>query len=380
MHRATQSALEMLQAVEQEMLRKVISHVRETYPSYESVSDELLAVSFAQNLKMSIEGVASRSLPPDEIMRRYAQIARTRFDRDIPAEDIVASMRFSIGLIGDTLERLMVESGVDAEERLTAYRRLWDVSDAYTGALVQAYRQHRLRAETRDHAVKLGLLARLRAGEIDDLMVQAMRERLGLDMGTRYRAFIAEPCSDSEMDLYGALARIDSRLAGGHGFAVIQGDSVVGASDAVFSKAPELSVCFGSHAALAELHMSFASADRVYRTSLRGIPGVHTFEQAGWRTLVSEDLSILEEYRARFEAPLRDVTADPEAILHSVSVFLEEDRRFPETARRLHCHINTVRYRIRKFSDATGFSPDSVDDLVAVSWLLEGRRSGVLDS
>lgn len=373
-------ALERLRAIEHDMLGEVIAHVRKTYSSYRSVSDELLAVSFAQNLQMSIEGVASHSLPTDEIMRRHAQIARTRFDLDIPAEDIVASMRFSIGLIGDTLDRLMVEEGVEAEERLAAYRRLWDVSDTYTGVLVQVYRQHRLRAETRDHAVKLGLLARLRTGETDDLMVQAMRERLGLHADRRYRAFIAEPCGGRDTDLYGALARMDGRLADGHGFAVIQGDAVFGASDTLLSGGPDLSVCFGSEAGLTELHGSFADADKVHKTSLRGRPGTHTFEEAGWRTLVADAPAVLGEYRRRFEEPLRDAVADSDSILRTVEVLLEADRSYPEAARRLHCHLNTVRYRIRKFEDVTDCSLESVEDIIAVSWFLEGRRTSGAES
>lgn len=375
MSRTNLVALERLQAAEPDMLREVIAHVRKTYQSYRSVSDELLTASFAQNVKMSIEGVASSALPADEIMRRYAQIARTRFDLDIPAEDIIASMRFSVGLIGDTLNRFMAEAGVDAEDRLAAYRRLWHVSDAYTGVLVQAYRQHRLRAETRDHAVKLGLLARMRAGETDELMVQAMRDRLGLDISRSYRAFIAVPSRYSEVDLYAVLAGIDLKLGEGRGFAVIQNDAVVGAANDTFDADPELSVCFGPAAKLPELHTSFSRADRVHRTSLRTLAGLHTFERAGWRTLVLEDPLVLEHYRRRFETPLLDVVADPDSILRTVEVYFEENRRFPEAAHRLHCHVNTVRYRIRKFEDLTGCSLERPEDLIAIAWFLEGLRS-----
>lgn len=380
MPRSTRAALERLQDTEQEMLQKVIDHVRKNYSSYKAVPDELLATSFSQNLKMSKEGVARSSLPTDEIMQRYAQIARMRFDLNIPAEDIVASMRFSIGLIGDTLDRLMVEEGVDAEKRLTAYRRLWDVSDSYTGVLVQVYRQHRLRAETRDHAVKLSLLTRLRAGETDDLMLQTMRDRLGLDAGRQYRAFIAEPCPGSDMDLYALLSRIDRRLMDGHGFAVLQNEAVVGAADSLFAEEPHVSCCFGPTTELTALHTSFARADRVHRTSLRHREGFHTYEKAGWRTLVLDDPIVLDHYRDRFDLPLRKVVADPETILRSVEVFIEENRRYPESAQRLHCHLNTVRYRIRKFETVTRCSLDQVEDLVALCWFLEGRQRASHDS
>lgn len=373
MKTAISTALDELAAMEEELLEGVIAHVRQNYSSYRAVSDELLATSFSQNMKMAIDGVANRGMSAPDIMRRYAQIARTRFDLGIPAEDVVASMRFSIGLIGDSLVRVMERLDIGAETRLVAYRRLWDVSDAYTAVLVQEYRQHRLRAETHDHALKLGLLARLRSGESNQGMIDLLISRLGLLHERQYRAFIVEPSRGAVAEVYSALTRVDKLLKPGRGFAVLQGEAIFGASDELLPAEADLAMCFGPPAELARLQDSFAKADLVHRTSLGTVAGVHTYEKAGWRTLIDEASGLQRAYRCRFEAPLDEAVADPQTILDTVQIFVEESLDFAAAARRIHCHVNTVRYRVRRFETLTGASLGTVEDLVALCWYLEAR-------
>ncbi len=62
-------------------------------------------------------------------------------------------------------------------------------------------------------------------------------------------------------------------------------------------------------------------------------------------------------------APLAEHSSD---LLSTVSVFFDEGSSIEATARRLFIHPNTVRYRLGKIADVTGYSPHSPRDAYAL--------------
>ncbi|MFF4361432.1 helix-turn-helix domain-containing protein [Streptomyces sp. NPDC001604] len=52
---------------------------------------------------------------------------------------------------------------------------------------------------------------------------------------------------------------------------------------------------------------------------------------------------------------------------------LENRRHIREVARSAHVHVNTVRYRLRRFEELTGVGLDSADTAVELSWALAAR-------
>lgn len=112
------------------MLDPVIDHVRNSFPTYAAVSDDLLKTSFLQNIEMCVRAGRDGGDPPDATLRSYAQIARRRFALGVPVDDLIRSYRFSQGLVADTLTDLFDEAGVSPRDGLDAYRQIWSASDA----------------------------------------------------------------------------------------------------------------------------------------------------------------------------------------------------------------------------------------------------------
>ncbi|MFE9450123.1 helix-turn-helix domain-containing protein [Streptomyces sp. NPDC006739] len=54
--------------------------------------------------------------------------------------------------------------------------------------------------------------------------------------------------------------------------------------------------------------------------------------------------------------------------------YLERGRHVREVARSAHVHVNTVRYRLRRFEELTGTSLDAPDTAVELSWALAARE------
>ncbi|MGW2721661.1 helix-turn-helix domain-containing protein [Streptomyces sp. NPDC001492] len=73
---------------------------------------------------------------------------------------------------------------------------------------------------------------------------------------------------------------------------------------------------------------------------------------------------------------LRPLEAEGEfgaLIEESVRGYLEKGRHIREVARSAHVHVNTVRYRLRRFEELTGVGLDSADTAVELSWALAAR-------
>lgn len=165
------------------LLEQLLIEARATYPAYRAVSDEVISASFAQNVDMCIRAVLDGPTPSNRTLREYAQISRKRSDQGIPVDDVIRSYKFSIGLIADALTELFDIHGVPPTESLRAYRRMWTVSDVYSTALVEVYRQHQLQLDTRNHAIKNDFIDRLRSGTFDDSVLTTARTRFQLRTG-----------------------------------------------------------------------------------------------------------------------------------------------------------------------------------------------------
>ncbi|MFD4352660.1 PucR family transcriptional regulator [Nocardia sp. NPDC058518] len=77
---------------------------------------------------------------------------------------------------------------------------------------------------------------------------------------------------------------------------------------------------------------------------------------------------------AKHLQPLREHGGAGSEILATVKAYLRLDRKVEETARHLHVHRNTIRYRLTRFTDLTGLDLDRTDDLVLAWWLLHRDR------
>jgi DNA-binding PucR family transcriptional regulator len=100
-------------------------------------------------------------------------------------------------------------------------------------------------------------------------------------------------------------------------------------------------------------------AARAALSGLRAAPGwadaprpIATMELLPERALAGDLAAAAELIRAIY-TPL---AADP-ALLATASSYLEQTTSLEATARALFIHPNTVRYRLRRIADLTGFSP-----------------------
>lgn len=394
-HGAVIHALHELESREDSLLDQVMHEVRTNFPSYADVTTATIRSSLRQNIEMCAQSLLGPRRPSTAELRQWAQIARHRFESGVPIDDLIRSYTFSMGLIADTLTELCIRRDVPLEDVLAGSRALRQVADEYTTVLAADYREHRLQQDTQTHELKMDVLLRLRTGDVGDPRLHTALNRFGLRLDRRYRAFSAHltddrfqtdgepiapfgPCPRGGFgtDIYALMARIDSHLVGGRGIGVAENNGVIGITSEPFSPMSGVSVAYGHEVELRSISASFNLAAQVATTSIAREEGAHTLETADWRVAVDESSLALDRLGERFVEPLRETKARGEVILDSVRAFLLHDRSYQDASAYLHCHPNTLRYRLSRFETLTGESLTSTDCIVALSLMFEARSRG----
>ena len=76
-------------------------------------------------------------------------------------------------------------------------------------------------------------------------------------------------------------------------------------------------------------------------------------------------------YFDRFLAPVLAEGTFGEEVLAAVGAWLAHGHSVARAAEQLTVHVNTVRYRLRRYADLTNADLDDPDDLVGIRWALE---------
>jgi DNA-binding PucR family transcriptional regulator len=83
-----------------------------------------------------------------------------------------------------------------------------------------------------------------------------------------------------------------------------------------------------------------------------------------------------DEVQSRIIDPVLAQGKPAVTLLETVQRYIENDLRLELTAEEMFLHVNTVRYRLRRFEELTGTSLRHVDDLVQIWWAFRRLRLG----
>ena len=91
-------------------------------------------------------------------------------------------------------------------------------------------------------------------------------------------------------------------------------------------------------------------------------------ENSGWRLAAGSRPDVWQSYYSQFMGPVLDQGPFGEEILETVRAWLAQGNSVQRAAEALRVHVNTVRYRLRRYEDLT---LTSLDDVVGITWALE---------
>lgn len=345
--------------------------IREALPGYDEVSAASLEASIHRNIALSIRTLRGGAAPDAAQIIEAEELALERMEQGVPLGSVLAGFRLCMTVILRHLQQLAPEHGLSTEEVLSSANLLWTLGDAFSTRAVIAHQERSVAQAVADSgrrsrwiidAVMTGLpRTELRSGAaaygVGDQTVRALtapRHDRGADVGRRIQDWAAR-------------AGV-SALSTPHGTAEV--GIVIGAPEPGVQ--PEgMTLALGSAGTLEGLPESFSAATRALQTALRvGHRGVADLETLSWRMGVTASPETTALLRRRHLEPLEAEGAFGTFLLETVRAYLAHGLSIPRAAESIPVHVNTLRYRLRRFQELTGADLRDPEDLIEVSWAL----------
>lgn len=346
--------------------------VKANVAGYRSVPESEIHAQAVENVNRAVTSLRAGSVPEvDKISE--AGIARTRAEQGVPIEEVLQAYRISLGLIKDSF--LAVSEGVlPTKSIIDGVRVLWESADAVTVQLSIHHHERKLWVERHDEQFRMDFLRRVLSGQVthNDLVITA--PIFGLAPDAAYIPIRARSGHEKEIKTL-------IRLLDAHGHR-IKHRPLIGILDgdlaALVQSVPPLvgvgatAIGVGKPASLGNISEEWKKTTRVLETALAfGYMGIHTGESLGLRTLIVAENELGTTLTDRFISPLKAEGAFGVQVIHSVRVWLSSGKSIAHAAEELMVHPNTLRYRVRRFEEATGADLENSFTVIEVWWAIE---------
>lgn len=349
--------------------------IREELPAYSNLSSEQIRAT--PRLKFAEMTRDCRSFVEPAVYERFFSAGQTRARQGVPVGEMLQAYRISHQEIRRRARELLV--GNDDGEQLML--ELFERSAAYIDAamVVTAEGHHSAELEKRWHD-RHHHSAIVRKVLIDGDSSSALRSDLGafgIDCTQPFYAVRARPGADADLDTLYRHMKQHARTGPGNGLISVIDHDICGFVATKPTMVPPTVIGISERVPFLDLPRAFEHATRAMSTALAFDlkPGMYDLGALGVRAAVAADHDIGSELYERFLAPFERRGEPGVVIVDTVRRYLANGARLDVTAEELWAHVNTVRYRINRFESLTGCSLKDTDDVVAIWWALQYKRT-----
>jgi putative transposase len=348
-----------------------VSRVLQDLSSYQTVEPTALEISVSRNLAIAVRALRSGRPPAASDLGEAEQTTRERFGHGIPVEEIIRAFRISIGLIQERFVEICFAQGVPADATLAGSRILWATGDAFTTRVITAYHAFDLDSALQDAQRRTGYVRAMLHGQLNIAESAGGLATYRLDPDARYAAVrcLAEAeAAERTRRAVEAGGSLPNRAA----LVAVDGGECVGIVARRPSPDAARVIGIGPFVPLREVADSFRVASRTCEVAgLLGRRGVFGIEDLTWRLAAADHPDVTGLLTERYLAPLRAEGEFGAVLEETLRVYLAHGMNIARTAAALVTHPNTLRYRLRRFSELTGRSLESIEVLVELTWVLE---------
>lgn len=348
-----------------------VNRVLDELASYASVEPAALQVSVGRNLAIAVRALRAGVPPRVGDLDEAEQTTRERFGVGIPVEEILRAFRISISIIQEQFVERCFANEVPAEQTLAGSGLLWAVGDLFMTRVVTAYHNFEFDNAVQDAQRRTDHVRALLAGHLNLAESASMLAAYRIDPDGQYAAVRCVVRGGSPERLRREIEGAGSQRER-PGLVAVDGGECIG----VLARRPgEVSgevIGVGPLVALRDIASSFAMASRCCDVARRSYTsGVFGLEDLTWRLAAADQPEVTAYLRKRYLDPLR-AEGDFGMVLEATArAYLAQSRNVARTAEELVLHVNTLRYRIRRFEELTTSSLDSPDTLVELHWTFE---------
>lgn len=337
------------------------------FRSYDRVPDDDLVRSCERNVARVVATLEQHDRLPVHIEEDERVSGQRRALQGVPSDEVAGAYRAVLAVLRDAFVEDAARAGADPTAVLEGTRRLWDLTDRYSGILVAARQQVDIDAARRDERERMALLQRLLVGGVEPTDLAPGGAVHGVLPGPQYFVLRGRDHSGEPQRL---ARHLESRARGRPLVAPLD-DDVAGLVTDAPMPLPDAVIAVAGPVPLVGVPAAFTEASRVLVAALRyGRTGIVDSSTLSVRVAVEQQSELGEQLHRRYVGPLSGSAAG-ESLLDTVRTHLARRRSVAGTAAALGVHENTVRYRLERYRELTGADLADTDRLVEIWWALE---------
>ncbi|MDO7867233.1 PucR family transcriptional regulator [Nocardioides jiangxiensis] len=358
------------------------------YTLEEPVPASELRWSVEENLRFLITALGSPD-GDDVDMRTPVATGQRRARAAMPLPEVLRAYRLVFSTLWEALVG-HVRASDDPElaaALFAAASRLWQLADEHAVALTEAYRATTAEMLVRDQRRRSALVEALFLGTAGSGSCWEAASLLGLPPDSGFVAVAAETTGLAEESLPDVERRLLERgLASAWRLMPALQVGIVALPE---GREADLIALLGeitrSRSGVSPRYTSIAETPRALQLARAAIsvqragkPGVHLFSSSPLAALMACDPAAAERLGVDvLGAVLALPSEDRDVLLETLHAYLDQQASAELAGRVLHCHPNTVRYRLRRLTEIAGRSlqdPYALAELAAASYAVRMRN------
>lgn len=368
---------------DESILEETVQEIRATIPGYGKVPSASLRASARRNIALSIRTIRIGLRPTPGDVPEAEALAVERYGQGVPLGSVLAGFRVCMAVIHHRLLKKAPQAGIPVEQVLESSTFLWTLGDVFSTRAVTVYRDQEIARAVADSARRAEwVLATVTEGMEQTALLRGAA-LYGVPTDEPLRAIVVDTRPESDEELRRRLQRW-AELVGVRVLTAGHTQSFVGIviGEPTSGVHPQgVTVGLGRAVPLEDLPRSFASASLALRASTRvGLTGIVDLRRLSWRFGVFSSPETTEMLRERYLAPLEEAGGFGESIVEAVDAYLRHRMSIPSAARSIPIHVNTLRYRLKRFAELSGADLGDVTTLIEVSWSLAAREGAAADA
>ena len=358
-----------LEAALPELQAKTVEDIFTQLESYKDVTDAALQASISRNLQMAVSSLREGKAPTSDEVEGAVTTSTERFHSGVAVDQVILAFRMSFSRIHERFIDLAI-TRLRTEELTKGSMVLTGVSDAFTLRAVSTFNKLQVQSAVADASRRAGALRTLLSGKTLSIEEKTV---LSINSSERYAAIRALVPEGEDPETVRSVLEESGSKPGAKAVVVLedqnscaglvsqrpkpQGKTIVGIGPFLPMVESPLSDLVATQSAQLSSNLG--------RTGLQGIP------ELNWRLAAIKDDYVDSLFRKRFLEPIEAKGEFSEELLNTIRTWMLNGRVVSRTAEVMHVHQNSVRYRLGKFSELTGFDSDDIDDLIGLAWVLE---------
>jgi hypothetical protein len=358
-----------------EVVERSVARVRIDTPQFAELPPDEMRPAIRSGFVAALAAFREDRPATVDDLAELRKLGARRAEQGIPLQALVHGFRLAARVAIETAHEYndRYELAVYEADLHSMTQRVWEwVVDALAVAS-QAHHHVELEMARMGSGPRADFIRRLLMGSFSRADTMSLAPLHGLDPERTYRAFRAP------LDGLRARQRLEHVLGVSALHDVVDGD-LAGVLLHAPNRSPDL-IAFGLAVPLTSIADSFAQATIALRTArLYCLDGAVSISHVAARAGAVAGHALAEIAYERCFASLPQPRDQRWTFEETLSAHLEHDLRFDETARKLHIHPNSLRYRIRRFEELSGLRVDHVEDTVTIWWALQHLRYAGDDS